>query len=154
VTKLIYLGIEVADVHRRYARIHGLLFGLGSYRLLLDVLSGRPGTTYRKARRALNAVECKLESLQVEVVAVSDADCPTRGGTYLRDTLVEYGSTLGETIRELRQMCKNLADDEPEYRHCPDAGLSRFNQDQAKYDDCKSRLERLGTLLNRLFSTY
>ena len=61
---------------------------------------------------------------------------------------------LREVIEELREICKRLVDDEPDYRYVPDGELSRFNRDKVKYDDRKSQLERLGTRLNKLFSTY
>ncbi len=154
VTKLITLGVELAGIHRPYARIHSSIFGKASYRLILDAVTGRQGTTYRKAVQALSVVDSEIDGLMAEISAVSEADCPTRGGVYLRDTLGEYGSTLRETIRELRQICENLADDEPDYRQVVGGEFSRFSQDKVKYDDRKTQLERLGTRLNKLFSTY
>jgi hypothetical protein len=154
VSKLIALGVEVAGVHQRFARVHSLMFGKGSYRLVLDALARKRGTTYRRAVRTLNNVERKLDGLEIQLRELTEADCPPRGGLHLKDSLVAYCQVLRETVLALREICVNLADGEPDYRRSPAVGFSRFNQDKVKYDDCKSELERLGNRLNKLFASF
>jgi len=154
VSKLVSLGVEVAGVHGRYARVHSLMFGKGSYRLILDAMAGKRGTTYRRAVRALNNVERKLDELEAELGNLTAADCPPRSGLHLKKSLIQYCGVLRETALALRRICTNLAEDEPDYRSAPATGLSRFNQDKVKYDDCKSELERLGSSLNKAFRNY
>lgn len=153
-SKLISVAVEIAGVHRRFARMHSLMFGKGSYRLVFDALVGKRRTTHRRAVRVLNNVERKLDKLKAELEYLSDEDCPPRGGGRLKNSLMEYCTVLQETALALRQICLNLADDEPDYRSTPNDGLSRFNRDKVRYDDCKSELERLGSQLNKLFSSY
>ena len=76
--KPIELGCKIADVHHRYDRIHGALFGASSFRLLVHVLRGRQNSVYREFAAELKALEEELQRRQSEdrpaiIAAIAEA---------------------------------------------------------------------------------
>lgn len=152
--KIISLGCEVAHVHSRYRAIHRALFGLSSYRLVVASLTGREGGVYGKHERALEELEGELAGLAAAIAAVGEEEKGVRFGGQIRTTLLEYTRVLQEVIHSLRSICHRLGAGEKGYRGDSGAGPSRFNRDKIRYDHSRQQLERVGTRITRLFSTY
>ncbi|MCU7841735.1 MAG: hypothetical protein KZQ94_20465 [Candidatus Thiodiazotropha sp. (ex Troendleina suluensis)] len=150
-SNLINLGCDVSDVHRRYAEIHGALFGITSYRMVIYALKGESRSMY-------SDYECRLKGLEEELAehinSIKNTDLPLRNSADLHDSLIEYTRILSQVISGLKSICNQLKDEEDDYRSSTDNGQSRFLQDKVKYDYSIRELERIGTKLNKLFSTY
>ncbi len=153
-SKIISLGVEVADIHRRYSTIHGALFGASSFRMVIDVLSGKGGRAYAKYHQTLVELLGLLEDLELRVKECGRKEGPSRGADELRKVLLEYSAALVKVIAGLAGICQRLEQDEQGYRRVDSTGRSRFNRDKVNYDYALSDLENLGNKLNRLFSSY
>ncbi len=152
--RIISLGLEVAEVHRRYAEIHGALFGAASFRLILQTLRGQGRKAFAEHHRSLVELLGLLEDLESRVEACEKSEQSSRGAHELRQTLLDYSAALIKVISGLAAICRNLERDEDGYRQTDEQGRSRFNQDKIRYDYAISELETLGGKLNRLFSSY
>ncbi|MCU7848192.1 MAG: hypothetical protein KZQ89_09350 [Candidatus Thiodiazotropha sp. (ex Lucinoma kastoroae)] len=150
-SNLINLGCDVSDVHRRYAEIHGALFGITSYRMVIYALKGESRSMYSDYERRLKGLE---EELAEHISSIKNTDLPLRNSADLHDSLIEYTRILSQVISGLKSICSQLKDEEDDYRSSADNGQSRFLQDKVKYDYSIRELERIGTKLNKLFSTY
>ncbi|MCM8857040.1 MAG: hypothetical protein LC541_15880 [Candidatus Thiodiazotropha sp.] len=150
-SNLINLGCDVSDVHRRYAEIHGALFGITSYRMVIYALKGESRSMYSDYEHRLKGLE---EELAEHISSIKNTDLPLRNSADLHDSLIEYTRILSQVISGLKSICSQLKDEEDEYRSSADNGQSRFLQDKVKYDYSIRELERIGTKLNKLFSTY
>ncbi|MEL0586013.1 MAG: hypothetical protein AAES65_14165 [Candidatus Thiodiazotropha sp. (ex. Lucinoma kazani)] len=150
-SNLINLGCDVSDVHRRYAEIHGALFGITSYRMVIYALKGESRSMYSDYERRLKGLE---EELAEHISSIKNTDLPLRNSADLHDSLIEYTRILSQVISGLKSICSQLKDEEDDYRSSADNGQSRFLQDKVKYDYSIRELERIGTKLNKLFSNY
>ncbi|MCU7856685.1 MAG: hypothetical protein KZQ92_08740 [Candidatus Thiodiazotropha sp. (ex Lucinoma borealis)] len=150
-SNLINLGCDVSDVHRRYAEIHGALFGITSYRMVIYALKGESRSMYSDYEHRLKGLE---EELAEHIGSIKNTDLPLRNSADLHDSLIEYTRILSQVISGLKSICSQLKDEEDDYRSSADNGQSRFLQDKVKYDYSIRELERIGTKLNKLFSTY
>ncbi|MCU7803904.1 MAG: hypothetical protein KZQ96_11950 [Candidatus Thiodiazotropha sp. (ex Lucinoma borealis)] len=150
-SNLINLGCDVSDVHRRYAEIHGALFGITSYRMVIYALKGESRSMYSDYEHRLKGLE---EELAEHIGSIKNTDLPLRNSADLHDSLIEYTRILSQVISGLKSICGQLKDEEDDYRSSADNGQSRFLQDKVKYDYSIRELERIGTKLNKLFSTY
>ncbi|MCU7886562.1 MAG: hypothetical protein KZQ82_20425 [Candidatus Thiodiazotropha sp. (ex Lucinoma annulata)] len=150
-SNLINLGCDVSDVHRRYAEIHGALFGITSYRMVIYALKGESRSMYSDYEHRLKGLE---EELAEHIGSIKNTDLPLRNSADLHDSLIEYTHILSQVISGLKSICSQLKDEEDDYRSSADNGQSRFLQDKVKYDYSIRELERIGTKLNKLFSTY
>ena len=152
--KIISLGCEVADIYRRYASVHGALFGLSSFRVLKNALAGKRRDTYEEHLATLEELRGLLMDVERRISECGRSDLSFRRAEELRDMMLSYTATLTRVVAELSGICTNLARDERSYRNVDAVGLSRFNQDKISYDRALSQLENQGTKLNRLFSSY
>ncbi|MCU7874659.1 MAG: hypothetical protein KZQ91_18105 [Candidatus Thiodiazotropha sp. (ex Lucinoma borealis)] len=150
-SNLINLGCDVSDVHRRYAEIHGALFGITSYRMVIYALKGESRSMYSDYEHRLKGLE---EELAEHISSIKNTDLPLRNSADLHDSLIEYTRILSQVISGLKSICSQLKNEEDDYRSSADNGQSRFLQDKVKYDYSIRELERIGTKLNKLFSTY
>ncbi|MCU7879073.1 MAG: hypothetical protein KZQ84_20210 [Candidatus Thiodiazotropha sp. (ex Lucinoma borealis)] len=150
-SNLINLGCDVSDVHRRYAEIHGALFGITSYRMVIYALKGESRSMYSDYEHRLKGLE---EELAEHISSIKNTDLPLRNSADLHDSLIEYTRILSQVISGLKSICSQLKDEEDDYRSSADNGQSRFLQDKVQYDYSIRELERIGTKLNKLFSTY
>ena len=152
--KLIELGCKVADVHHRYDRIHGALFGASSFRLLVYVLRGSQNSVYREFAAELKALQEELNRLEAQVsnpdgeVHASGIECE------IHEVMVDYTQALRNAIASLKHIYENIQRDEKAYRDAGADGRSRFTVDKLEYDRLLAELERLGTRLNKLFANY
>ncbi|MCG7910872.1 MAG: hypothetical protein JAY82_13990 [Candidatus Thiodiazotropha taylori] len=153
-SKVIDLGCSVSDIHRRYAEIHGALFGITSYRLILFSLKGKTDSLYSDYEERLNTLQDELTGLLEQINGVDEDDLPLRNAAGLHQTLIDYTETLNQAISQLRSICGCLKRDEADYRSTNEGGQSKFNQDKVDYDYTIRELERIGTKLNKLFSSY
>ncbi|MCG7952716.1 MAG: hypothetical protein N0E56_16070 [Candidatus Thiodiazotropha endolucinida] len=153
-SKIINLGCSVSDVHRRYAEIHGALFGLTSYRMILYALKGKTSSLYSDYELRLNTLQDELTGLVEQINRVDEDDLPLRNTAKLQQTLIDYTQTLNRAISQLRSICGHLNNNEENYRSTNESGQPTFNQDKVDYDYTIRELERIGTKLNKLFSTY
>jgi hypothetical protein len=132
--KIITLGCEVADVHRRYAAVHSALFGASSFRLVIDALAGRAPRTFERHRQTLEMLQARIAALAEEIEGLGADDRLPRGGAELSSALLEYAHSLAETIGRLYGICGALREDEPAYRLAASGQPSRFDQDRIGYD--------------------
>jgi hypothetical protein len=152
--RIITLGLEAAEMHRRYSAIHGALFGASSFRLLIQTLRGRGREAFAGYRHDLVELLGQLEELEYSIETCEKNEQSTRGAYALQQTLLDYCASLAKVIAGLAGICHNLEKDEARYRQTDEQGRSRFNQDKIRYDYAISELENLGVKLNRLFSSY
>jgi hypothetical protein len=152
--RIITLGCQVADVHHRYEKVHSMLFGMSSYRLLLSSLTGRVRLEYAGHIETLNGLQDELEELEGEVLDAQREERSTRAPVQLRGALLAYIKALHKVISLLAGICRHLQDDEQAYRQLDQNGQSAFNSDKVSYDFALRDLELLGTKMNRLFATY
>jgi hypothetical protein len=152
--RIISLGCEVAHVHGRYSAIHRALFGVSSYRLVVASLTGREVKIYREYERTLDELEGELAKLTTNITAIGEHEKRVRSAEQVHTTLLEYIQTLRDVIRSLGSIYHKLGEDEKGYRSDPGEGPSQFNQDKIGYDHSRQQLERVGTRINKLFSTY
>ncbi|MEW8029678.1 MAG: hypothetical protein AB2792_16150 [Candidatus Thiodiazotropha sp.] len=153
-SKIINLGCEISDVHRRYAEIHGALFGLTSYRMVLYALKGESSSLYGDYEDKLKVLQDELAVLGEQLNRVSEDDLTLRNSALLHQTLIDYTEILSQIISKLQSICGHLKREEEDYRSSNENGQSRFNQDKVDYDYTIRELERIGTKLNKLFSSY
>lgn len=153
-SKIIDLGCDVSDVHRRYAEIHGALFGISSYRMILYALKGQTSSMYEDYEHRLKALQDELDGLLGQINRVDEDDLRLRNSAELHQTLIDYTRILNQAIGKLWSICGYLKSGEDDYRSSSEGAQSRFNQDKIVYDDTIRELERIGTKLNKLFSTY
>ena len=152
--KIISLGCEVALVHGRYSAINRALFGVSSYRLVVASRTGKEGSVYGKYERTLDELAGELAKLTTAISAIGEHEKRVRSGEQMRTTLLEYTQTLGDVIRGLSSICHKLGGNEKGYRSDSGKGPSPFNQDKIRYDQSRQQLERVGTRINKLFSSY
>ncbi|MES9918588.1 MAG: hypothetical protein ABW160_22030, partial [Candidatus Thiodiazotropha sp. 4PDIV1] len=74
-SNLINLGCDVSDIHRRYAEIHGALFGITSYRMVLYALKGESRSMYSDYERRLKGLQ---EELAAHISSIRKTDLPLR----------------------------------------------------------------------------
>lgn len=153
-SRVVDLGVRVADVHHRYHEIHGALFGAASFRLVIDALRGRRRHAYAGFAGTLQGLQAELAALETQVTALGQGESTKAADLELRQVLLEYIGALGRAIAGLDTIFINLEQDESAYRDAGAGGRSRFTRDKLHYDHALSELERLGTRLNRLFSSY
>ena len=152
--KIISLGCEVADIHRRYSAINDALFGASSYRLVIHAMTGRMDATYRKYEHSLEELRTELSTLEGSILDAGKKERAPRAAEQLPQALIEYTRLLREVIDSLTVICQKLMEDDKGYREVSDAGGSPFSQDKIRYDYSIRQLERLGSRLNKLFSSY
>jgi hypothetical protein len=152
--KIISLGCQVADVHHRYHEIHGALFGASSFRLAIDALRGKRRFTYAELARPLDELKDELAALEVKIEEPEQSAPAAGSDDRLQVVLLDYTRALSSAVVSLENICLSLERDEEAYREMKPSGGSRFNRDKRDYDQLLSRLERLGTKLNRLFASY
>jgi len=154
VSRLIDLSCQVADVHHRYDEIHGLMFGVASFRLVVDALRGRRRRSYLEYAETLTALRLELTELEPSLAELG-ADATTKTSEReIQATLLRYLQALDQSMANLVVIFENLSQNENAYRE-PDAdGRSGFTRDKLRYDRSLSELERFGTRLNRLFANY
>jgi hypothetical protein len=150
---IVDVGCKVADVHRRYQEIHNSLFGVASFRLLLDVMRGGHQRRYAEHAQTLNDLNEELKALDAQIGAVTLANDARAFERELREVLLAYTQALHLTVAGLEVIFAGLRDDEPCYRDAGKDGRSRFTRDKLHYDHLLLEMERLGARLNRLFST-
>ncbi|MCU7935496.1 MAG: hypothetical protein KZQ99_11530 [Candidatus Thiodiazotropha sp. (ex Dulcina madagascariensis)] len=153
-TNLINLGCGVSDIHRRYAEIHKALFGVSSYRMILYALQGKMSTVYSDYAHRLGDLQAELAELERQIHNISDSDLPMRSAADLYECLTEYTRTLHQVITELKSICGFFKNKDQSLQDSADGGQSRLNQDKVAYDYSIRELERLGTKLNKLFSSF
>lgn len=152
--KIIRLGCEVADVYRQYAAVHSDLFGVSSFRLVKNLLTGRGRRSYVEYHRDLAELGGRLEDLESQISGCNRSDLSFRRAEELQAMMLKYSAALAKVIAGLNGICEHLARDEQGYRQVDTSGRSRFNQDKVRYDYALSELENLGNKLNRLFASY
>ncbi|MGB5725757.1 MAG: hypothetical protein WBM52_00930 [Thiogranum sp.] len=152
-TSIVSLGCNVAEIHHKYATIHGALFGAASFRLVIIAMAGRTAKTYRKYLQTLEQLQTRLSGLAAEI-PIADTVIASHQAGQLRGALSEYVATLDTAIVDLKGICTQMLQDEDAYRDTPVGGQSAFNRDKVHYDRVLLRLEQLGSRLNRLFSRF
>lgn len=153
--RIISLGCEVSEAYRRYAAVHSALFGIPSFRQVFNTLTGRRlRRAYTEHQRVLVELLGQLEALERQIGTVERREKPVRGSEEMHRVLLEYIHALVKVIAGLAAMCEHLMHDEQAYRAVDGTAGSRFNRDRVGYDYALHDLERLGTKLNHLFSTY
>ncbi len=152
--KIISRGCEVADVRQSDAAIHSALFGAASFRLLINALTGRGRQNFERQHRALVDLLGELEDLEREIINIDRSERATRGADELQTVLLSYIRALFKVIAGLAGICGQLEYDEQAYRDVNASGSSRFNRDKVQYEYALHELERWGSRLNRLFSSY
>jgi len=153
-SNLINQSCKVADLYHRYDEIHGALFGVSYFRLLVDKLRGRHRSSYGKFSLSLKALRDELTSLETEIKDPEKNTPVTGADRELRQALLEYTRYLNQAVAGLDNICEKLEQDEAAYRTLRTDGRSSFTADKLNYDHLLSELERLGTRLDRLFSNY
>jgi len=151
---VIDLGVRVADLHHRYHEIHGALFGAASFRLVIDALRGRRRRAYAAFAGTLQVLQAELATLETQVTGLGQGEPTKAADVELQQALLEYIGALGKAIAGLEAIFVKLEQDESAYRDAGTDGRSGFTRDKLHYDHVLSELERLGTRLNRLFSSY
>ena len=152
--KIISLGCKAADIHHRYSAVHSSLFGAFSYRLVITALLGKTERSYGKYEQTLDGLWKELVGLDEQIAGTTAEERVSHGSDQLHQILIDYTHTLHDVIAHLQDICRKLREDEEEYRTLDAKGQSRFNRDKIAYDHSIIQLERLGTKLNKLFSTY
>jgi len=150
---IVSLGCGVAEIHRQYAAIHGVLFGAASFRLAIIAMTGRTTESYREYLQTLEQLQTRLSGFAAEVPIAEVVTAADQAGQ-LRGALSEYVATLDTAIAELKGICTQLLQDEDAYRDTPKGEQSAFNRDKVHYDRVLLRLEKMGSRLNRLFSRF
>lgn len=151
---IIDVGCRVADAHHRYQEVHNSLFGVASFRLLLDVMRGSRQRRYAEHVQTLNDLSDELKGLTSQIGAVTLASDARVFDRELREVLLAYTQALHETVAGLEVILQGLRDDESAYRNVGSDGRSSFTRDKLHYDHLLLGMERLGARLNRLFSRY
>lgn len=152
--KIIQLACELAEVHRRYAEVHSDLFGVSSFRLAINALTGRGRWRYSEYRSTLSGLLQRLADLGTQIADCGASERTSRGAEELQRVMLRYVEALERVIRELSNINDHLAGNEQDYRQADDSGVSPLNRDKAEYARTVSEMEYLGNQLNRLFSTY
>ena len=153
-SRLIDLGCSVADVYHRYHEIHGAMFGAASFRLIVDALRGRRRHAYREYAQTLAGLRTELAEQEPEIVRLADQGPAKATEREVRQVLLDYLRALDRAISALLLIFEKLEQDEASYREAGGDGRSDFSRDKLHYDHSLSELERLGTRLNRLFTSY
>ncbi len=153
-SRLIDLSCRVADVHHRYDEIHGIMFGVASFRLVVDALRGRRGRSYREYADTLKTLRAELTDIEPKLVGLAGDDAAKTSEREIQKTLLSYLQALDQAMANLVVIFENLAQDENAYREPGTDGRSGFTRDKLRYDQSLSELERFGTWLNRLFANY
>ena len=130
------------------------MFGAASFRLIIDALRGRRRPAYRKYAETLARLREELARQEPEVIALAGEGPVKATEREARQALLDYLRALDRAIAALLLIFENLQQDEAAYRNAGIDGRSRFSDDKRQYDHDLSELERLGTRLNRLFSSY
>ena len=151
---LIDYGCSVADVYRRYHDIHGAIFGAASYRIIIDALRGRRRRIYHDHAQVLVGLRAELAGYEREITDLVEAGPMKATDREIHRVLLDYLRVLDGAINDLFAIFDNLQRDETRYRDVGADGHSRFSNDKRLYDRHLSELERLGTRLNRLFTSY
>jgi len=154
VPSIIDLGCRVADVHHRYHSVHNALFGAASFRLLIDALRGSRRRTYGEFSQVLKELQGELAGLEAQITDVAGERPAKAADRELHRVMLEYIEALHRAIVALEVILGGLQEDESRYRDVGADGRSDFTRDRVEYDLRLLELERLGTLLNRLFSHY
>lgn len=152
--KIISLGCDVAEIYRRYSNVHSGLFGAKSLRLIADALTHKEGYAYVNCERSLEELLDRLAGLEADISELEENELSSRAASDIRQALLEYTQSLQVVIVRLKGICHQLVEDERGYRGASAIGHSRFNRDKVDYDHCLQHLERTGTRLNKLFSSY
>lgn len=153
-SSLIDLGCRVADVYRRYQEVHGAMFGAGSFRLIVDALRSRRRHAYHDYARTLDGLRDELARQEPEIAGLAEERPVKVAERELQQALWDYLRALDRAIAALHGIFENLEQDESAYRDAGIGDRSRFSRDKLDYDHKRSELERLGTRLNRLFTSY
>jgi phosphoenolpyruvate carboxylase len=153
-SRLIDLGCQIADVHHRYHEIHGAIFGAASLRLIIDALRGRRRRIYREYAEDLADLQQELSRLDPQITALLEERAAKTTEREIRRVLLEYVRALNQAIGRLEFILRKLEKDENAYRDTGVDGRSGFTSDKLDYDHSLLELERLGTWLNRLFTSY
>lgn len=153
-SRLIDVGCKVADLHHRYHEVHAAMFGVASFRLIVNALRGRRRAAYKKYAQTLAKLAAELVGLGPEVATLDERNSPKATEREVQRVLADYLSALERAIDGLRMMLEKLAQDESAYRDAAADGRSDFTRDKLQYDHSLLELERLGTRLNRLFANY
>ena len=153
-SRLIDVSCKIADVHHRYAEIHGALFGAASFRLIIQAVLGRRGRAYRDYIETLTTLRTELADLESRFSELSGEVSVKTTEREIHKTLLDYQRALDRSLSDLGVIFEHLADDESAYRELGADGRSGFTRDKLTYDHSLSELERLGSRLNRLFAKY
>lgn len=151
---LIDLSYRVADVHHRYDEIHGIIFGVASFRLVVDALRGRRRSSYREYAKTLKALRAELAHIEPPLAELAHDGAAKTSEREIQETLLCYMQALDQSMANLVVIFENLAQDENAYRAPGVDGRSGFTRHKLRYDQSLSELERYGTRLNRLFANY
>ena len=152
--KIISLGCDVAEIYRCYADVHSALFGAKSYHLIVEAFTRKEGYAYANCECSLGELQDRLTGLETDISELGENELSSRAAADLRRVLLDYIQSLRVVIVRLKEICRHLVEDERGYREASATGHSRFNRDKVDYDHSIRQLERTGTQLNKLFSSY
>lgn len=153
-SRLIDLSCRVADVHHRYNEIHGFMFGVASFRLVVDALRGRRRRSYLECAATLRALRAECTDIEPRLAELAADGTAKTTEREIQKTLLRYLHALDQSMANLLVIFERLAQDENAYRESGTGGRSGFTSDKLSYDQSLSELERFGTRLNRLFANY
>ena len=152
--KIISLGCEIADLHRRYMEIHRAVFAASVFSMVKNAIAGRGSRRYAHYRGTLDELHGLCGDAERRIAECDPRERAARGSEELQRLMLRYTAALDRAITRLAGMCDNLAQDERGYRKAATGNLSSFNHDKVGYDHALSELENLGSRLNRLFANY
>ena len=151
---LIKQSCAVADVYHRYHEIHKAQFGASNLRRMIDTLRGKREHGYAQSSQILSGLREELAGLESQISDPVKNAPVTGADRELRKALLEYARYLDRAIKGLQNICGNREQDDGAYRRLNADGRSRFSADKLDYDHLLSELERMGTRLEKLFSSY
>lgn len=149
-SKLLKTLYDVAEIRRRYNRVHEAMFGFSARRLLQSM---HPPVSNESATWAdeLDQLTSRLATARQELGQLDQADLAIRGGREIQGTLTAYIDALTESNVRLRALC-----DDPHGEDSASAPTENKLRTELKiaYDDAVQYHRRLGAQLNKLISTY
>ena len=111
-------------------------------------------SAYGKHEQTLDELDSALVRLADDISTIKDEEKRVRSADQMCTTLLEYTHILREVISNLSIICQKLGTGEKAYRKDSGESLSPYTQDKTRYDQSRQRLQRVGSQITKLFSTY
>jgi len=122
--------------------------------MIIDTLRRRRQRVYHDHAQALAGLRAELAGHEQAIIDLVEDGPMKATDREIHRVLLAYLRALDRAIHALFAIFENLQQDENDYRNVGADGHSRFSRDKRLYDRHLSELERLGTRLNRLFTSF